>query len=295
MRMHGGFNMKLLTKVAKGVSFGDVSNQAVRNILTELSNKLYGGITEQEMYDTMENEFGWKCPYTGRDLKASVLAKDGTYVTDHIYPQNRFDCGLNVKGNLIIVDREANAAKGKMNVKTFMETDSDFWTELGVDKSTRMTRLKKIQDFQKKCGYDPEQIRTVVALLMQEHYNAVRVEQEKMIDNSLKELSKNGIVKRLTTPAPKSTALEVTTKSKKYSKIPELIFIPADEKQFKNELLTRKKAHFDLTYASGKKVTSPWNASSFDFSSNLRCNIQSRPFWRNKAKEGLIKVEVFID
>lgn len=45
--------MKLLTKVAKGVAFGDVSNQAVRNILTELSKKLYGGITEQEMYDTI--------------------------------------------------------------------------------------------------------------------------------------------------------------------------------------------------------------------------------------------------
>ena len=106
----------LLTKVAKGVAFGDVSNQAVRNILTELSKKLYGGITEQEMYDTMENEFGWKCPYTGRDLKASVLAKDGTYATDHIYPQNRIDCGLNVKGNLIIVDRKANAEKVRVKV-----------------------------------------------------------------------------------------------------------------------------------------------------------------------------------
>ena len=287
--------MKLLTKVAKGVAFGDVSNQAVRNILTELSKKLYGGITEQEMYDTMENEFDWKCPYTGRDLKASVLAKDGTYATDHIYPQNRIDCGLNVKGNLIIVDKKANAEKDKMDVKTFMETDSDFWTKLGVDKSTRMARLKKIQDFQKKCGYDPEQIRTAVALLMQEHYDAVRVEQERMIDKSLDELSKSGIVTRLTTPTPKSTVLAVTTKSKKSSKIPELIFTPADEKQFKNELLIRKKAHFDLTYASGKKVTSPWNASSFDSDSNLRGNVQSRPFWRNKAKEGLIKVEVFID
>lgn len=287
--------MKLLTKVAKGVAFGDVSNQAVRNILTELSKKLYGGITEQEMYDTMENEFDWKCPYTGRDLKASVMAKDGTYATDHIYPQNRIDCGLNVKGNLIIVDKKANAEKDKMNVKTFMEEDSDFWTNLGVDKSTRMVRLKKIQDFQKKCGYDPEQIRIAVSSLMQEHYDAVRVAQEKMIDKSLSELSKSGIVTHLTTPIPKPTVLAVTTKSKKSSAMPELIFTPADERQFKSELLIRKKAHFDLTYTSGKKVTSPWNASSFDSDSNLRGNIQSRPFWRNKAKEGLIKVEVFID
>ena len=57
----------LLTKVAKGVAFGDVSNQAVRNILTELSKTIYGGITEQEMEDTMAF-FDWKCPYTGRPL-----------------------------------------------------------------------------------------------------------------------------------------------------------------------------------------------------------------------------------
>ena len=143
--------MKLLTKVAKGVAFGDVSNQAVRNILTELSKTLYGGITEQEMNDTMEIEFGWRCPYTGRDLKASVLAKDGTYVADHIYPQNKEGCGLNVKGNLILVDKRANSEKGKLDVKTFLEKDSDYWTELGIDKPTRMARLKKIQDFQKKC------------------------------------------------------------------------------------------------------------------------------------------------
>jgi hypothetical protein len=287
--------MRLLTKVAKGVAFGDVSNQAVRNILTELSKKLYGGITEQEMYDTMENEFGWRCPYTDRDLKASVLAKDGTYATDHIYPQNRIYCGLNVKGNLIIVDKKANLKKDKMDVKTFMETDSEFWTNLGVDKPTRMARLKKIQDFQKKCGYDPDQVQTVVTSLMQEHYDAVRAEQERMIDKSLNELSKSGIVTRLATPTPESTALAVTAKSKKSGKIPELIFTPADEKQFKNELLKRKKAHFELTYASGKKVTSPWNASFLSFDSNLRGNIQSRPFWRNRVKEELVKVEVFID
>lgn len=289
--------MKLLTKVAKGVAFGDVSNQAVRNILTELSKALYGGITEQEMEDTMELEFGWKCPYTGRDLKASVLAKDGTYATDHIYPQNREGCGLNVKGNLIIVDKRANAEKDKKDIKTFMETDSAFWEELGIDKPTRMARLKKIQDFQKKCGYDPDQIRAVVSPLMQAHYDAVRAEQESVIRQSLDALKKTGIVTSLKTPVTTSSSAApvVTAKIKKTGKTPELIFHPADEYQFKTELLKQKKAHFVLTYSSGKTVTTPWNASSFDAESNLRKNIQSRPFWRNKSKEGLVKVEVFID
>lgn len=288
--------MKLLTKVAKGLAFGDVSNAAVRNILTELSKELYGGITEQEMEDTMEHEFDWECPYTGRYLKNSVLAKDGTYATDHLYPQNRDDCGLNVKGNLIIVDRRANTAKGKMDVKTFMETDSAFWDDLGIDKPTRMARLKKIQDFQAKCGYDPEQIRAVVHPLVQAYYDAVRAEQEKMIVRLVDALKNTGITSCLSSPVVAFKPVKtVTTKSKKSSKTPELIFYPADELQFRTELLSRKKAHFVLTYASGKTVISPWKASSFDVGSSLRGNIQSRPFWRTKNKEGLIKVEVFID
>lgn len=287
--------MKLLTKVAKGVAFGDVSNQAVRNILTELSKALYGGITEQEMNDTMEIEFGWRCPYTGRDLKSSVLAKDGTYVADHIYPQNRDGCGLNVKGNLILVDKRANSEKGKMDVKTFLEKDSDYWTELGIDKATRMARLKKIQNFQKKCGYDPDQIRTVVSSMMQAHYDAIRVVQENMIDKALEELKQVGIVPCVMVPITTTATSSVATKNSKTKNAPELVFHPADEDQFKAELMKQKKAHFVLTYSSGKTVITPWNASSFDSGSNLRGNIQSRPFWRNKNKEGLVKVEVFID
>ena len=45
--------MGLLTKVAKGVAYGDVSNISVRNVLTEISKRVGGKFTEQEMYDTM--------------------------------------------------------------------------------------------------------------------------------------------------------------------------------------------------------------------------------------------------
>lgn len=78
-------------------------------------------------------------------------------------------------------------------------------------------------------------------------------------------------------------------------RVPELIFYPIDEQLFKAELLKSKKAHFILTYDSGAMKKTLWNAEAFDVDSNLKGNIQSRPFWRNKGKEGLVKVEVFID
>ena len=288
--------MKLLTKVAKGVAFGDVSNQSVRNVLTELSKKIYGGITEQEIEDTIENSFCWECPYTGRNLEKSLKDKDGTYATDHIYPQNRHWCGLNVKGNLVIVDKKANNAKGGMDVDTFMKTDSKFWDDLGIDLSTRLVRLQKIKDFQKACGYDPDKIRSEISPILNEHYDHIKDEQEKGIKNALDVLEKAGIhslVKAISVTAAKTTSS--SSKVKKSKGLPELIFYPDDEQLFKAELLKCKKAHFELTYDSGKTVESPWDAKKLTTASDLRANIQSKTFWRNKNKEGLIKVEVFID
>ena len=107
--------MSRLTKVAKGIAYGDVSNIAVRNILTEISKSINGNFTEQEMYDTLDF-FDWKCPYTGKDLRPLIENDLGGYATDHVYPQNKEWCGLNVKGNLIIVDKEANKVRGEERV-----------------------------------------------------------------------------------------------------------------------------------------------------------------------------------
>ena len=112
--------MSLLTKVVTGVTFGDVSNQAIRNILTEISKSICGKFTEQDMEDTLDY-FDWKCPYTGRDLRQSIEKKDGSYAADHIYPQNKEWCGLNVKGNLIIVDKKANTQKHNKDIETFFK------------------------------------------------------------------------------------------------------------------------------------------------------------------------------
>lgn len=279
--------MKILTKVAKGVAFGDVSNQSVRNILTEISKKIGGRFTEQEMYDTLDF-FDWKCPYTDKDLRPMLEEDGGEIATDHIYPQNKEWCGLNVKGNLIIVDRAANAQKHNQDVETFLLNDHKV---LGnIDMKTRKARLEKIKKFQALCGYDPQQIRNIVSPLMQARYDEIREQQETCIHEALVKLETINIYSVST-----EKASETSSKSKDKKAIPELIFSPADENQFKAELLQKKRARFELTYDTGVKKTSIWKADSFDVNSNLKANIQSRPFWRKKSQEGLVKVEVFID
>ena len=279
--------MSILTKVAKGVAFGDVSNQSIRNILTEISKSIGGRFTEQEMYDTLDF-FDWKCPYTGKDLRPLIEGNLGGYATDHIYPQNKEWCGLNVKGNLIIVDRVANDKKHNQDVETFLLNDQEVLGNL--DEQTRRTRLEKIKEFQKQCGYDPEQIRSIVSPLMQARYDEVRTEQEKYISDALDALETINIY-AVSAPIPSVT----TSKGNRHRALPDIIFYPSDEEQFKNELLRTKKAHFVLTYQSGVIKTSPWMADRFDITSNLRANIQSKPFWRKKTQEGLLKVEVHID
>ena len=284
--------MKLLTKVSKGVAFGDVSNQAVRNLLTEISKSLRGVFTEQEMEDTL-NAFDWKCPYTGRDLRKSLEDGDGSYATDHIYPQNREWCGLNVKGNLVIVDKQANLAKRDQDIESFLLTDTKVLTDVDEQGLSRAERLQKIQDFQKACGYDPEKVRKVVSPLLKSRYDNVRAEQEKCIDDALTLLDGVGI-HPLSKPVTPVSAATPSTPAKARKTTP-LFFHPADEKLFKDELLKSRKAHFVLTYDSGAVKQTSWDASDFKGSSNLRGNIQSKTFWRNRNKEGLIKVEAFID
>lgn len=281
--------MGLLTKVATGVAFGDVSNQAIRNILTELSKSIGGKFTDQDMRDTLEY-FDWKCPYTGRNLRQALEKKDGSYVTDHIYPQNKEWCGLNVKGNLIIVDKEANAQKHNKDIETFLLNDTIVLGTLDV--KARQERLQKIKEFQKLCGYNPEQIRNIVSPILKARYDEIRVEQEKYINDTLRALTSIGIyaIKNET-----FSMIKAINPREKSQASPVLIFYPANEEQFKIELLKRQKAHFELTYNTGIKKTIFWNAEKLKVTSNLRGNIESKTFWRNKDKEGLMKVEVFID
>lgn len=180
-----------ITHVARGTTFGDVSNQAVRNILSEISKEIFGKFTDEQMEETMEKYFGWCCPYTGRYLKDEYYKGTGNYATDHIYPQNRVWCGLNVMGNLVLVDKRANNKKGDQSVDEFLLYDTDV---LGfLDDAIRQDRLQKIRDFQAKVGYDALKIKDSISHLMQARYAKVKEDQELCITDALSVLSDIGI------------------------------------------------------------------------------------------------------
>ncbi len=174
--------MKIQTKAARGIEYGDVSNSAVRNILNEISKQVYGKITKEDMIDILEY-FDWKCPYTGRDLRNDIEQGIDSYETDHIVPQNRDGCGLNIKGNLIIVDKKANNKKNKRTVEEFLLYDQEILK--GVSESDRKSRLQKIRDYQSDNGYNPDIISKALAPYLNKVYDDVRAEQEKRVDEAI--------------------------------------------------------------------------------------------------------------
>ena len=265
----------LKTKVARGIAFGDVSNSAIRNILSEISIDIDGRITEQDMYDALDF-FDWKCPYTGKDLRNAIENSLGGYATDHIVPQNKEECGLNIRGNLVIVDKEANARKGNKNVAEFL-LDEKNDALLGSNMNVRKERLDKIKKFQKKFGYDPEQMREALQPELVKIYDSVRKTQEELI---------KGIEGKLGVKKTRTKVALVPAKKK----TPELILEPADENAFKEMLLSSKRAEFSLTYDTGITKVSLWKADKISEDSSIRANIQSRPFWRKRNSEGLVQV-----
>lgn len=171
------------SKRAKGLKIArkhtaDVANISVRNILTMLS--IYKGeITSAEM-DATNKFFNYKCPYTGRDLTTAINNRlsgipDSSIAIDHIVPQNKEYCGLNVYGNLVWVDSKANGRKGKKDYKEFLLTDT-------VIASTAtpveiQNRIDKIEAFQLASGYDASVISKTISPILSKHYEDIQTMQ----------------------------------------------------------------------------------------------------------------------
>lgn len=159
---------KIKTKAARGIQFGDVANSSIRNILGSVSS-----ITAEEIYDC-EEFFDWKCPYTGRDLKADILSGKDTVAIDHIVPANRKECGLNIKGNLIFCDKIANSKKQGKNYKDFIDS-------LPISKNEKKERIEQIERFQKHFGYDPDMIKSILSPVLDDIYLEVCKKQAEYI------------------------------------------------------------------------------------------------------------------
>ena len=270
-------NIKI-SKVARGIAPGDVSNIAIRNILTELSVIMHGKFLDSDMETTMEY-FDYHCPYTGKDLRGMFQSGDySQIVTDHIVPQNKKHCGLNVIGNLVYVDRQANNEKKDQTVEDFLLHNQGVLK--GVSLKERQARLEKIRQFQKDMGYDPASIQAEISPILTVFYDKIATILDDMTSDIATRLGLS-----------KSLAIR-----KQHSRIgsTELVFQP-DEKTVKEYLLTHQCAVFDLEYLDpnhNRHFT--WTATRFSAKSNLRGNIASRPWWRDKESSGLVKVTVSV-
>lgn len=71
----------------------------------------------------------------------------------------------------------------------------------------------------------------------------------------------------------------------------EYIFTPPDEKEFKRQLLQKKYAYIKIIYKDGREEEKPWDANRFTEDSNLRGNINSKTWFRQKyvQKYGVVK------
>ena len=108
------------------------------------------------------------------------------------------------------MDKEANAQKHNKDIETFLLNDT---VVLGtLDIKIRQERLQKIKEFQKLCGYNPEQIRNMVSPILKARYDEIRVEQEKCINELLSMLSQINIYPTPNISIPKKTEQTKTNK-----------------------------------------------------------------------------------
>lgn len=179
----------LLTKAARGIQNGDVANAMVRNLLNLLSDK---AVTEDDIKEAIKF-FEYKCPYTGEKLPINDVdnISDEQYdllkqnfQLDHIIPQNRECCGLNVRGNLVYVLKEANSKKSSKNYDKFIREENEVKGLIDLSEEERQKRIAKIEEFQKITGYNssmpPEKVKKVSEFL-NDQYNSIAKKQNERI------------------------------------------------------------------------------------------------------------------
>lgn len=171
----------------RGKHKADVANSAVRNVLTEISSKLLNTVTHDYLVEAAAF-FGYKCPYTGKDIKNDILTCNMSNLElDHIVPENRYQYGLNIQGNTILVDKYANSQKKGLSVEDFLLNHKMFAHE---PLQVRQDRLDKIKMFQAKYNYDQTKLNAVIGTSLQEFYDEVAKRQEEFYMDLIKKINR---------------------------------------------------------------------------------------------------------
>lgn len=242
------------------------------------------------------------------DNKCAYCGQTATHL-DHLHPmiRNNEPTGFGTDpGNLVPCCKKCNTPKSNMDWEDFMRSDKCKHTAKGnlTLQESIDERIQNIRDFQMAIPAKHTTLTSVMKQQWKDQLNALEKELQKTADMLMdmkRQLYGNNAPATLQkTASTNSIQKSCTTKNPTRSAgtgrlLTQLIFHPADEQQFKDELLKSQKAHFELTYTSGEVKKAPWNAKGFKHTSKLRGNIESKNFWRNRLKDGLIKVEVYID
>ena len=113
-----------------------------------------------------------------------------------------------------------------------------------------------------------------------------------------------GLSEKQSTNSKKSTTSKtvnqfINASEKRKKKNIKYTFIPSNEKEFEEQLLSKKRAYIKIIYENGTKELKPWDASNFKESSELRKNINSKTWFRSGYKnkngqcvaEGVFSIE----
>lgn len=87
------------------------------------------------------------------------------------------------------------------------------------------------------------------------------------------------------------TIIRPTIQGNNFTKNVEYVFIPADENEFKNQLLKNRFAFIKIIYEDGRSDVKNWAVKAFTEASNLRNNINSKTWFRKDyvREKGVIK------
>lgn len=185
--------------MSKKIHTADVANAAVRNILCEISTKMFDSVTPKYLEEAAAY-FGYECPYTGKSIKDEILGENGKSISDlqmdHIIPENKIYLGLNVIGNTVYVCKEANNLKSKYD-KEYDNKQYSYERVIDAlcdDPIIRAQRKDKIRKFQEEYGYDKllnacESIKEDVLTF----YKETQKRQREFISNTIKKLNKNDL------------------------------------------------------------------------------------------------------